>query len=234
MHLATICRSLISSQTWQAGPVQFAAASTVQPVQLGCVCEQGVHKAMAPACSWLRAEAWSPPPSDPFVLVEVLSTGENDALVKYQGQEQRVPIAALSAVNDVSNVPDMAMLLNLSEASVLANLLERYRNAAVRTCPTPRTPVLAHLRPPARRARLLSPHSGSSRAPRAASAAWRARARRAPPTLALRARTRVGQAARPSARTCSTRIPLETQSTARPAFARTLPRGRAKTRGAGA
>ena len=80
--------------------------------------------------AWLATSAWAhptaPAPKEPFVLVEVLSATSKTCTVRGKGGEQTVPASALSPPSP-GMVPDMSMLFNFSEATVLDNLIQRYR-----------------------------------------------------------------------------------------------------------
>ena len=81
--------------------------------------------------AWLATRAWATTaeaaPLVPFVLVTVKGFEADQVRVCTAGSaaEQRVPASALSASNSEVQ-PDNALLLNLSEAALLDNILRRY------------------------------------------------------------------------------------------------------------
>ena len=74
---------------------------------------------------WLP-KSWVPDGhKDPFILVEILSEANGMASIKLpSGVEMSAPTAVLSPAQS-QTTPDMSMLMNLSEATVLDNLLRR-------------------------------------------------------------------------------------------------------------
>ena len=82
--------------------------------------------------AWLASSAWTSSeekPQAPFVLVDILDVQDDGAVhvsSKPSGIEMMVVASALSAKN-AEPQPDNALLLNLSEAALLDNLLVRYQ-----------------------------------------------------------------------------------------------------------
>jgi myosin heavy subunit len=80
--------------------------------------------------AWLDTAAWTgigAAPPEPYVLVDILADQGQSSRVKPRGagSEQLVPNTALYPTNDATT-PDMVMLLNFSEATILANMITRY------------------------------------------------------------------------------------------------------------